>query len=266
MDYASIPGVNPSSLKILARKSPLHFQYAQTHPRAETPAMRLGTAVHLAVLQPDLFATSYAVKPEGMSFVTKEGKEWRAANSDRPILSSEEYADICGMADAVRAHPEAARYLAAGAVEEPIVWTDPDTGVAMKGRPDLVTSTGFLVDLKTARDLTPRRFASAVLDLGYLFSMAAYKDGLALNGKEPRETVLVCVESSAPFDVCVYRLDDDALDIGRGEYKQALETLKECRERNEWPGRLPGVATLNLPSWAYPEEDDAEGLEFGEEG
>lgn len=265
LDYSTIGAVNPSSLKILLRKSPLHYQYSLTHPREETAAMRLGTAVHLAVLQPDLFAAGYVAKPAGMKFNTKEGIAWRDAQT-RVILDADDYDNVYAMAEAVLSSPAAQPFLAPGQVEAPILWTDAATGIACKGKPDLVTGTGILTDLKTARDLTPRRFTAACLDLGYLFSMAMYADGLAANGREPGDVALVCVESVAPFDVVVYRLDAEALDVGREEYRRALETLKVCRETGRWPGQSPDPVTLTLPTWAYPEDDDAEGLDFGQEG
>lgn len=266
MKYEDIDAVNPSSLKHILT-SPLHYRHALRQPRVETPAMRFGTAFHLAVLQPDVFASAYEIKPEGMNFATKEGKEWlrNASIFGRPILTTAEHETACAMALAVQNHPAARAILTPGAVEQPIVWTDAATGIACKGRPDLVTNTGLLVDLKSARDLTPRRFAAQALDLGYLFSMAMYADGLAALGRDPSEVLLLGVEKDAPFDVVPYRLDDACLDKGRDQYKRALELLKRCRDEDRWPGRADDVQVLELPAWAMDEDEGAEGLDFGGE-
>ena len=62
----------------------------------------------------------------------------------------------------------------------------------------------------------------------------------------------------------VYRLDEDAVAAGRAEYERALELLRECRAADQWPGYATGVARLDLPRWAYGDDEssaDALGLE-----
>ena len=52
MRYEDVPGVNISTLKELWSKSPLHYRYRLEHPREETPALTLGIATHMAILEP----------------------------------------------------------------------------------------------------------------------------------------------------------------------------------------------------------------------
>ena len=54
--YHSIDAVSQSRLKVLKEKSALHLRYLLDHPFAPTDAMRLGAAIHDAVLLPDVFA------------------------------------------------------------------------------------------------------------------------------------------------------------------------------------------------------------------
>jgi len=59
-------------------------------PRKDTDAKRLGTLIHEVILEdPD---KTFAVKPEGMSFSTKAGKEWRQQQWDQgaEILTEDE--------------------------------------------------------------------------------------------------------------------------------------------------------------------------------
>jgi hypothetical protein len=268
-DYGDVDAVNPSSLKVML-KSPKHYRHGLESVRRETKAMREGTLAHLAVLQPDLFRQSVVIRPDGLDGRTKDGKEWLAAHSHLTVITVPEWEQVQGMAQAVNNHPVAMRYMTPGAVEQPIYWIDPETGIRCKGRPDLVTDSGFLVDLKTAADLTPRKFIAQACDLGYLFSMAAYHDGLELLGHKASETVLVCVEKSAPYDVAVWQLDGEPLEMGREQYRAALRDLAECRASGEWPGRFPELRQFEVPGWAYPEveraiDDDDFGMDEGEE-
>jgi uncharacterized protein YajQ (UPF0234 family) len=47
-------------------RSPAHFIEYRTNPPSPTPAMALGTAVHAAILEPELFAAEYAVVDEAL--------------------------------------------------------------------------------------------------------------------------------------------------------------------------------------------------------
>jgi hypothetical protein len=62
-------------------------------------------------------------------------------------------ADRC--AKAVLDHPKAAAMLAFGKTEEPITWTDRETGVPCKARLDL-GKPGFVLDVKSSRQPTLR--------------------------------------------------------------------------------------------------------------
>lgn len=268
-DYKQIDAVNASSLKVLWQKSPKHYLYSLDHPRAETDGMRFGTAVHCAVLEPDKFAAQYVVKPLDMSFVTKEGKAWRQEQYDAGmlILSNDDYEAIQGIVASIMAHPVARRMMTGGTVEQTLNWTDPETGIRCKGRTDIILDDGTLCDLKTCRDIREKQFTRQILDLGYHLSMAFYIDGLTTMNRTPPRTCFVCVETSAPYDVAVYEFNADWLELGRDEYRPALQTLAQCRLTGVYPGIAPEAVDLELPAWAYPKivADDSSGFEIVEE-
>lgn len=62
----------------------------------------------------------------------------------------------------------------------------------------------------------------------------------------------LAVEKEAPFAVAVYRASEDLIEIGRAKYCGALQLLRWCRDRGEWPGYQPGgeIETITLPRWA----------------
>ena len=107
-EYHKGPGLSSSDLKLLAR-SPLHYKTAKAIPPKETDAMRLGTAVHCAVLEPDRFEKEYAAAPEAIDRRTKAGKaHWAELEATgKVVLSGEDAQMVRGMADSVRRHPTA---------------------------------------------------------------------------------------------------------------------------------------------------------------
>ena len=98
-EYHATDHLNSSSVKE-ALKSLKKYKFAIDGPPSKsTPAMDEGSAVHSKIGEPHLFARDFAVKPYGMSFVTKEGKAWKAENKGKTIISAEKmdfvYLNIC---------------------------------------------------------------------------------------------------------------------------------------------------------------------------
>jgi exodeoxyribonuclease VIII len=262
MRYEDIDAVNASTLKVLWRQSPKHYQEVLRTPRKETPALALGIAAHMAILEPMRYARHYAIRPEGLDGRTAAGKAWLAQYGHLPTLTHEQHGLCLAMQTAVEAHPVAAGLLGPGQVERILQWTDEETGVACKGRLDLVLKDGTLVDLKTARDVSPRVFGAQAAKLGYHFSLAFYRDGLATLGCAPRRVFIVAVESVPPHDVVAYRVPEEVLDRGRDEYRNTLVRLVECRNTGRWPGQGEDECTLEFPRWAIGDDDLLEGASW----
>jgi exodeoxyribonuclease VIII len=251
-EYRALGAANWSSLRELAR-SPKHYAYRLSHERPDTPAMRLGRAVHTSVLEPDRFALEYTIWRGGV----RRGKEWDAfcvANDDKDILSEDEYARCVAIRDAVRGHPVAGPLLANGVAETTLQWVDSATGLALKARLDYLTDTA-LVDLKTAQSVTPRDFARACTNYQYHGQLAFYARPV-----EVPKVYMVAVESEQPHDVVVYEPDDDFLWAGDELVTDLLAKLKTCTDTDTWPGMYSGVQPLSLPAWVYSELEDATSL------
>jgi hypothetical protein len=227
--YRDIAAMNWSSLSAMAT-SPLLYHWRTEHPRPDSAAMRLGRAIHCAVLEPAKFEARYA------SYAgTRRGKAWEAWRDSHPdveSLTAAERTIVEMCAERVRGHTEAAKLLSGGRAEETIVWTDEPTGTKCKGRLDYITPAYF-VDLKTTRDLGKFERADAASYL-YHGQSAWYRDGgiAACALSADAESYIVAVETSEPHDVAVFRVAGMALAAG-----QCL-----CRE-------LP-IRDLELPSWA----------------
>jgi len=258
-EYRALPGVNWSSLK-LVEQSAKHYRHAVDNPNhVETDAMRLGTAVHTALLEPEAWADSIAVYGG-----TRRGKVWQEfqdANPGKAILKADAMAKVLAMQAAVHADPVARRYLnGAGSNERTIQWTDEATGIVCKGRADRVADNvcgdRVLVDVKTTRDASPRAFGQSAGRLGYHAQLAFYADGLAARGEPVDKVVILAVESAPPFDCGILILDDATLELGQYTYRALLERVRDCREAGDWPGRYVQESSLQLPAWMWAHDDD----------
>ena len=256
MDYDKIDAIRWSNLKHM-RTSPLAYKHAVSAPHKETELTRIGTCAHAYVLEPDTFDERHVVFEK-----RRQGKEWeafKAEHSDRHILSRAEYDRALGCGRAVRANRHARPYIDHGIKESVVTWTDPDTGLKVKAKPD--NAGRWLMDMKTTTAIEPHRFSPHVARMGYHGQCAVYIDGLRANGIDVHdEAIIVAVQSEPPFDCVVYRLEDHVVDEGRRLYKSLLQRLAECMESNEWPGIAQDVVPLDIPEWAY--DDDEEELLF----
>ena len=248
-EYVADEAVNWSSLKHMD-DSALHYRHRLSAERKDTAALALGRVTHSLVFEPDTLDREYAVYEGG----NRIGKEWTAfaeTNEGKTIFKPAEIANAVAMAAAVRAHPLVQPYLDGGLFETTIRWTDAETGLVCKARPDwMVPDRRWLVDLKTARSVHPRMFGRAVASYGYHRQLAHYAAGIeAACGWRPEKVVLIAVENTAPFDVVVYEMTDDALIVGRQDVDRLLTKLAYHRKTDTWPGRFSEEQVLDLPEW-----------------
>jgi exodeoxyribonuclease VIII len=236
--------------------SPLAYRWHIENPSPRSAALTLGSAIHCLLLEPGKFDSRYAVF-EG----TRRGKawdEWQAEHIGIESLKPDEMARARSTVAAVRAHRVASKLIDGCRAEEVTTWTDPETGLACKGRMDAIAPT-HLLDLKTTRDPSPKKFERDTAEYLYHGALAWYADGAALAGKMPHgaPVYIVAAQSDEPFDVACYQLADETLEIGRGLYRSLLRRLVQCIEADYWPGVAPDLEPLFLPKWAIDRDPGA---------
>lgn len=252
-EYHAHPALSQSQLKTLL-DCPARFAYEREHGRPHKAAYDTGHAVHT----PLLGVGGQTVVVDADDWRTKAAREARdAAHADGkvPLLRTEAQR-ITAIRDAVMAHPAAQVILdAPGSVETSMFWTDPGTGLNLRGRIDKVALLGdgqthALVDLKSASSAAPHRFARSVWDFRYHLQRAAYTSGWELLTGEACEFIFVVVETAPPHLTAVYTLDDIARAAGERDYRDALDLYLTCTEADHWPGYADDITTLPSPRWA----------------
>jgi len=237
-DYLSV-----SALKAFNR-SPNHYIQYLTGPRKSSKAMTFGSALHCAVLEPHEFEKRYAVAPK-LDRRTKAGKEAHAAfekaMGDREVLPYSEHERLVLVKDAVtKSAPAMTLLRMAETFEE--VREEPILGTPFKGIADAV-GPGFVVDLKTSQDASPRGFQRTAANLHYHLQAAAYRRLWGVDA-----FYWIVVETDAPWNVVVYKQDDDSND------KADALLCKLIKQWQDWDGKPASYAdevlTLSLPSWA----------------
>lgn len=263
-DYHGGPGISKSGLDLIAR-SPLHYWTRYLDPKRTptepTPSMRLGTAIHTAVLEPGDFAARHHVAPE----VDRRTKDGKAAWQDALDYAEAHGAELISAADAlvcrsisevVRSHPTARKVFSTGQAEMSCYWTDAETGLLCKCRPDWLAMP-FIVDLKSTEDASADGFQRSAWNWRYWVQAAWYVDGVEqATGQRPDAFVFAAFEKAPPYACAFYYADQAMLDMGRAEYRKQLRILADCMSADRWPGYDTDVRPLGLPTWALKAAND----------
>jgi exodeoxyribonuclease VIII len=281
-DYHAHPSVSRSYLWRLYSQSPAHARYAE--PKS-SDAMDFGSAVHLGVLQPDLFVTRVirlddnapkrptpaqinAAKPSpATQAAIAFWQEMEAAEAEGAIvLRPGAYDDVRRIIDGVHADPFLNRLITGGTAhqtrfaEVSAFATDPETGTRCRVRPDLARtdlgSDGVILDLKTARSAAPGAFRRDVANYGYHLQAAMYPWVWGLARVDPGQPavlpgmIFLVVEKEPPYAWALYELDAAALEKGRDILRKALALHAQCAAADVWPAYPSSLQTVGLPAWA----------------
>lgn len=266
-EYHAAPGVHYTLLKHL-RRSPAHAREYEQHPPDQTDAMRLGQAIHCAVLEPLRFATQYVVPPK-VDRRTREGKAtWAKYEASLPpeaeIVTLDEKILATSIYDETRDHAVAGPLLVSPKrlTEVSCFWTDQETGLDCKARLDLVSpwmDWTVLGDLKTTRDAGPD-FDREVARYAYHVQAAFYLE--ALNQVSPRERRFfwIACEKDRPHAVGIHEPDEVCLSEGRMEVRRLLNLWAACKSKGFYPGYQTEPRPLALKKWAMVLGEDSNGL------
>lgn len=266
-DYHQGEGISKSALDNINR-SPAHYIASLKAPREETRSLIIGSAVHAAILEPDVFREKYVVAPD-INKRTNAGKAEYAAfimeNVGKKIIEQEIYDMALNIRDVVFTHPKASRLLSppkgiTSVAESSIYWHDEglmrsigvdDEYVLCKCRPDFFRSDMITVDVKTTQDARISEFQRSVAKYRYHVQGAYYTNGIETAYDDNlREFLFLCVETTPPYGVAIYNMDDDAFFAGKYAYEDNLRTYVRCKQTGIWPGYPDEIQTLQLPRWA----------------
>jgi hypothetical protein len=258
-DYHSSPGISSSMLKACATMSGAELYANSFDPereRSESRALVFGSATHKIILENEDFFEEFCIAPV-VNKRTKAGKEELEAfaieNAGREVITPEEYEIMSGMHAAINKHPQACEFLYQdfdAEVESSQWWVDPETNLILRSRSDLRTSD-YIVDYKTTVNADRESFSRSCANFGYHQQAAHYLLGEEniFNAKHNRFVFIVQAKTK-PYDVAVYMLDSEALDLGRRMNNVMRKRIARMLESNIWPSHNNGeLVELGLPGY-----------------
>ncbi len=250
-DICDGPSISSSGLRKIWDKSPKHYWDASPlNPNRSTDGDEnadfiLGSAAHHLICGEVGFSQLYAVRPDK----APDGREWHGSNKTcrewladqarkgKTVLTPGMVEAIRGMAVSLNAHPLVQQGILNGMVERSMFWRDPETGVWLKARPDVVpTESGDFADLKTTQSTLYIDLQYSLGTYGYHQQGALVLEGARALDMHANSFSLVWVEKKRPHCVRVQTIDDEDLARGGRQNRVALRMFHECFVSRSWPG------------------------------
>lgn len=257
--YLQLHIMSQSTLKA-GRDSMLHLKYAIDHLADDdqpTDAMTLGSALHVAFLEPALMLTKVA----NWTGPRRAGNEWlafKAENRDKAILTPNMFSKLQGMITALRKKAEIRSWISK--VEEVEVSAVGVVGdILFKGRADALTDDP-LCDLKMISKGDDRTIAKRIYDFGYHIQAHIYK---TLFGRE--RFCFAFVEEEPPHDVRPIELSESWLKLGKTETNSLIQRYNHSARLNNWPGRSEKCEVVEPPNYLMENSGVAGSITIGGE-
>ena len=260
-EYRAAEGISHSQLVKLL-ENPEKFKYRLDNPQEPTPAMIFGQALHMAVLQPDIFKDNFVTAP-ATDRRTKAGKDaWQAfcsGNKNKIIITAEDSEIIWEMAEKInKCH--AAKILLNGEHEKEIFWNDDMTGEKCKCRVDCISRIGgrnVITDIKTTVKAETETFMRSAINYGYHIQAAMYCEGVGKNLGDC-DFAFIAIEKEPPYCINIMQADEYFIRHGKEEFCRLMNVYSRCRKSGNWygyNGENNEINTLGLPLWLAKEVD-----------
>jgi hypothetical protein len=284
-DCCAGPSISSTGIRICAKDPFLYWQTSPLNPDVERkkleeeakrieagmpppPASKFtrfatGSAAHLMLLEPELVSQGIAVVPEEMlasngALSTNAAKAFvkEQAEAGRVVLKPEEWDRICDMADALGSNPRVMKLLEGGTVEQSHIWQDPETGVYLKSRPDVMPKAGgeWIVDYKTTDrdDIEAWERAATCdhrLDMQAALQMAGAYEACGLEARG----VVYIVQHVKTARIAIRYFDRDGhadiINVARLDLRKGINAFAHCWEYGDWLGPWEFEGGITAPDF-----------------
>lgn len=280
--YAKALGEASNSAMRRFRISPEDYlDYMTGDDKPSTPPMRVGTALHMALHEPERFSSRYMVIP-GMPLRSKDNRRdflncvhditgipvvdngadadglrdhvhATLASSGIWILTDKELTDIRGMVASLNkpCNAMARGIVSRGQKELELRWTDPESGIKCKALLDSWDAENRLLsDVKRTESISEREFRNSCYGFGYHHQLAFYRRGLRANGFDVDYSCFTCGSPvGRVYPWAIYDFEPEVLDACDDRMSRDLDALTKCLATNNWPplnGGEPRTVHMNV--------------------
>lgn len=140
---------------------------------------------------------------------------------------------------------------------------DDETGLNVRVRPDYFNveeniGVNAVISFKTSRADDLGKFYYDCAKLKYELSEGMYQEVMnSITGRNFNVTIMIMLQTVEPYDVAVLFWSPDDLANGKYKYHYALSIVKDCFDKNWFPGYdakaeegAHGIIDMQLPDWS----------------
>lgn len=247
-EYRSLPALNASRFKAFFR-SPYHFRNQKEVETTE--AMRIGTAIHTAMLQPQDYLKTIAYYPD-VDGRTKEGKAIKQAFEEgaagKTILKADSEAVVLRAINAIKQNSDWQRMAAQADVRTEVVLLGKLFGHDCKARLDIIDiENGIIRDIKSCDDVSGEKFRYTVKDRMYWVQAGFYCLLAEEVYRRPFRFEFIAVETSEPSTCVFWEVEPTEQFKWMKAVKMKLHDYGDSKQSDFWEGPQGGVlGDLNI--------------------
>lgn len=200
------------------------FHYLNKKEFEPTEPMKIGTAFHLLVLEPEKFENDIAIYPE-LNLRTNEGKAnkelFESENVGKLLLKQDDLKDFPYMYRHLLEHPEYSNIFESENIEIEKMIEFNYRGIECRSKIDLINhDLGLIIDLKTINSCER---AENEVKYNYNRQGAFYKLAVQNEYGIDYDVVFVFVEKSYPHLCKFIGFSNDTIEKGKIEYDRILD-------------------------------------------
>lgn len=228
-----------TSLKEFSKSPASFISYKLRETKEETSAMRVGSAFHCAVLEPEKFEHTYSVLLKSMlpvpdsDFRNSENKKFKdafyknAETEGKTILTEEEYNECILYKTLCNSNQITKRYISVCNKMESYQQFEYN-GLKFHGYIDAF-GQGTIIDLKKVQDASPLKISrSALFDKWHLQGALYLLSPIA---DEFTQFYNLCVDKISP---AIYELSESSKQIAYSQLKTLTDEFKRCTDEGSW--------------------------------
>ncbi len=259
-----------SSSLIKQMDLPAQARYSMLNQQEYKDCFRIGTAIHTYILEMPKFVNEFIVgidqprRSKSDKLIWSRWFDDRGANGEfitsfkaadwykefekstgKNIITKDELSKIVNMAEAVKNNKIAHSLLKDGMPEQSIFWTDEETGLNLKVRPDYLSSS--ISDLKSINEVDDKSIWNACNNFKYHISTAMYQDGVMQLTGDYRPFIFIFVSKNAPHFLRCVEMSNAQAEDGHNQYRDNLRKLADCLNKNDWPGYPETIEVIEYP-------------------
>lgn len=277
--------ISPTGL-IDMMKSPSTYQWNHLiKKKEETAAMRKGTLLHMAVLEPERFDSTYTrvnnafkaysaeelkelckslakpvtgtksvlcdrIREVNPEFWTYDDEMAKIIESGKQVLSESEWL-MCETVKMKAAQRRPSGFLLKKAQKEVQGYCQFNDQVIISFRVDAFCEqdgNGVIIDVKTSENINPMKIMYNNAESGRHIQMACYQYCLnKITGlKFDEMSYYMFIESLPPHDICEVLPDTAMIDAGMSETRVLINKFIKCKQTNKWPEAYPNILSTTL--------------------